>query len=121
MAKENMGTKINKLRIKNKDTLTGLAKKINYDVSNLSKVESGKYGVTLELLESIISVYGVDPRYFFEGDFTHAEGKVLLVEDLNLSNLGGKYHFTVDGIDATEEEIMEAVRLIRLIRPAGGD
>lgn len=118
MSEESIGSKIRKLRRENKDTLKSLSEKIDFDFSNLSKVERGKYGVSHELLQSLVDLYGVDPKYFFGGNFTEAEGKVLLEEDLSPSALKEKYHFNVDGTDATEEEIMEAVRLIRLVRPA---
>lgn len=114
--KENIGTKIKKIRLENKDTLKGLAEKINYDYSNLSKVERGKYGASIELIKSIANVYQVSPNYFFEGNFTDAEGKLLLEEDLTPSALSQKYEITVDGLEASEDEIKEAVRLIRMLR-----
>ena len=114
--KENIGTKIKKIRLENKDTLKELAEKINYDYSNLSKVERGKYGASIELIKSISDVYQVSPNYFFGEEFTDAEGKLLLEEDLTPSALSQKYEITVDGLEASEDEIKEAVRLIRMLR-----
>lgn len=116
MTKEDIGAKIRSLRLKNNDTLKSLSKKIDFDYSNLSKVERGKYGVTYDLLDKLVELYGEDPRFFFGGEFTAAEGKVYLEEDLSPSALKEKYHFSVDGTEASEEEIAEAVRLIRLVR-----
>lgn len=121
MSEEDIGAKIRKLRIENRDTLKSLSKKINFDYSNLSKVERGKYGVSFELLKSLVDLYEVNPNYFFGADFTEAESLMLMEEDLTSSALKEKYHFKVDGVQATEEEILEAVRLIRLVRPKGGD
>ncbi len=90
----NIGTKIRILRTENKDTLQILSDKIKYDLSNLSKIERGKIEVSLDLLQRIIDVYDVDANYFF--------------------NTGKKIIF--GGIEVTEEEIMEAVKLIRFIR-----
>ena len=91
-----IGTKIRMLRKENKDTLQSLSEKIEYDLSNLSKVERGKVDISLDLLQKIIDVYDVDANYFFKA------GKKLVV----------------GGIEVTDDEIMEAVRLIRFIRHA---
>lgn len=87
-----IGKKIRILRTENKDTLRSLAEKIDYDLSNLSKVERGKYEVPVDLLQKIIDVYKVDPRYFFNipVEFTNA--------------------------GATDEEILQAIKLIRFIQ-----
>lgn len=89
-----IGTKIRMLRKENKDTLQSLSEKIEYDLSNLSKVERGKVDISLDLLQKIIDVYDVDANYFFKN------GKKLVV----------------GGIEVTDEEIIEAVRLIRFMR-----
>lgn len=113
--KEHIGYKIKKIRMENKDTLKELAEKINYDYSNLSKVERGKYGASVDLIKSISEVYNVNPNYFFGESITDTEGNII-VEDLSPSALKEKYDITVDGLEATEDEIKEAVRLIRLLR-----
>jgi transcriptional regulator with XRE-family HTH domain len=107
---EQIGLKIKKLRKENKDTLKSLAMKIDYDWSNLSKVERGLCGASVDLLSKITEVYNINPNYFFEG-LTDAEGKVLAGDDMD------KYKFVIDGVQATEEEITAAVRLIRQLRP----
>lgn len=112
-----VGLKIKQLRKENKDTLKSLAKKIDYDWSNLSKVERGIYGASIDLIKKITDVYKVNPGYFFGDNFTEAEGNLLVEENLEPSDLKGKYNFIVDGEEATEDEIMEAIRLIRLLRP----
>jgi len=88
----NIGTKIRILRTENKDTLQNLADKISHDKSNLSKIERGKYDIPVDLLQRIIDVYKVDPRYFFNTP----------VELIKIS--------------ATDEEILHAIKLIRLIQ-----
>lgn len=111
-----LGLKIKKLRKEHKDTLKSLAEKIDYDWSNLSKVERGVYGASYDLLCRISNVYNVNPNYFFEG-LTEAEGKVLAGEELNETKLREQYKFVIDGVEATEEEIKAAVKLIRQLRP----
>lgn len=111
-----IGKKIREVRKKNRDTLKELADKIDYDLSNLSKVERGKYGASVELLNKIIKVYNLDPNYFFGKEFTKSESELLLEENLELSDLNEKYDFVIDGVTATEDEIKEAIKLIRYLR-----
>jgi transcriptional regulator with XRE-family HTH domain len=114
--KEHVGEKIKKIRTEHRDTLKELSKKIDYDYSNLSKVERGKYGASVDLIKRLSNVYDVSPSYFFGDGFTNSEGKLLIEVDLDPSELKEKYDFKVDGTEATEEEIMEAIRMIRYMR-----
>lgn len=100
-----IGTKIRQLRKENKDTLKSLAEKIGYDWSNLSKIERGSYGVTPELLNEILKVYNVEPDDFLGRSSVD-----------NTPHPDKKYKFIVDGVETTEREIIEAVRLIRYFR-----
>ena len=101
-----IGEKIRQLRKENKDTLKQLAEKIDYDWSNLSKIERGTYGLTYDLLQKIIDVYEVSPSYFLGEAYDVTE----------TPELDKKYKFVVDGVEATEREIVEAIRLIRHFR-----
>jgi transcriptional regulator with XRE-family HTH domain len=115
---KHVGLKIKDLRKENKDTLKSLAEKIDYDWSNLSKVERGVYGASVDLLKKIAEVYDVNPNYFFSDGFTKSEGNLIVEETIDPSDLKKKYKFTNDdGLEATEEEIIEAIKLIRLLRP----
>lgn len=114
--KEYTGNKIKKIRLKHNDTLKDLAKKVDYNFSNLSKVERGVYRASLDLIKRISEVYDVNPNYFLEEDFTESEGHLLVEDDLSPSALKEKYDFVIDGVEATEEEIQEAIRLIRFMR-----
>lgn len=113
---DNVGLKIRELRKQHKDSLKDLALKVDYDWSNLSKVERGVYGASVGLLKKITEVYNINPSYFFGEGITPEEGNLLIEEDLG-PGLKEKYRFVVDGVEATDEEIKEAVRLIRLLRP----
>lgn len=118
MSEINVGLKIRKLRKDNKDTLKSLAKKIGYDWSNLSKVERGAYGASVEMMKKIADVYNINPGYFFGDNFTKEEGDLLVEETLTPSAIREKYNIqNIDGIDVTDEEITEMIRLIRLLRP----
>jgi transcriptional regulator with XRE-family HTH domain len=113
---ENVGVKIKMLRKENKDTLKSLAEKINYDWSNLSKVERGVYTASIELIRKISEVYDVNPNYFLS-DFTESEGKLISEGNLDISQLKKKFDFrNIDGVEATDDEIMEAIRLLRFLK-----
>jgi transcriptional regulator with XRE-family HTH domain len=115
---QHVGLKIKELRKANKDTLKDLAKKVDYDWSNLSKVERGVYGASVDLLKKIAEEYKVNPNYFFGDGFTKSEGNLIVEETTDPSDLKKKYKFIDDdGLEATEEEILEAIKLIRLLRP----
>lgn len=109
---EHIGELIRKLRKENKDTLESLSKKLSYDLSNLSKVERGLYGASLDLLKKISQVYSIDPSVFFGEHFTKAESKLMLEDTLAISELKQKYDFQ----DATDEEIEEAIKYIHFLR-----
>lgn len=114
---KHVGLKIKQLRLENKDTLKDLARKLDYDYSNLSKIERGVYGVKVEILKKITEIYNVNPKYFFDDDFTESEGNLIVEEIMDPSDLKKKYRFENDGVEATEEEIIAALKLIRLMRP----
>lgn len=116
MAYNNFGVLIRELRKSRKDTLVSLAKKVDIDYSSLSKIERGERDASLDLIKRIVEVYLVDPKYFFGEGFTESEGSLLLEENLNPSDLKEKYDFVVDGVPATEDEIKEAISLIRRFR-----
>ena len=101
-----IGARIKQLRTEHKDSIRGLAKKLDYDWSNLAKIERGTYGLTHELLQKIIDVYDVQPSYFLGEAYTESE----------LPKWDKKYKFIVDGVEASEREVIEAIRLIRHFR-----
>lgn len=121
MKQDDFGEKIRKIRKLNKDTLKSLAEKIQVDWSSLSKIERGDRAASVELLRNIIEVYEVNPNYFFGDNYTETEGHLLLEDDLNPSVLKEKYVFEIDGEEASEDEIKEAIRLIRYLRTTKED
>lgn len=116
MKEKSIGSKIRKIRIERKDTLISLSKKLDIDFSSLSKIERGDREASVDLIKRIVEVYAVDPKYFFGEGFTESEGHLLLEENLQPSELKKKYDFIVDGVEATEDEIKEAISLIRRFR-----
>lgn len=56
-----VGKKIREFRMRNNDTLVELAKFLNMDVGNLSKVETGKRGLPPETLNKIADKYKLSP------------------------------------------------------------
>ena len=60
-----IGDLIRKIRLEHKDSLEELGEKVDYNFSNLSKIERGTRRPSVELLEKIADVYGVHISYFF--------------------------------------------------------
>lgn len=112
------GIRLKQLRKDNKDTLKELAAKIDYDYSNLSKIERGIYKGTLDVFEKIAKVYGVDVSYFThdtEG-FTSNEQDLLFERTLTPQELKDKYVFNIDGKPASDEEIEKMIEYIKEYR-----
>jgi transcriptional regulator with XRE-family HTH domain len=60
-----IGSRIRDLRTKNGDSLEELGKKLNFNYSNLSKIERGVRSPSVELLEQVAKLYDVKISYFF--------------------------------------------------------
>jgi transcriptional regulator with XRE-family HTH domain len=114
-----MKGKIKVLRKKNRDTLKDLSNKINYDYSNLSKIERGIYQPSLELLKKIANVYNVDMNYFFDdyNDYTSDESKFMGELDISShEELLKKYNLVLDGKKLSKKEIEFVIEVIRNLR-----
>ncbi|WP_414978764.1 helix-turn-helix domain-containing protein [Bacillus sp. (in: firmicutes)] len=98
--------KIKEIRKKYGDTLQSLAEKIDYDYSNLSKVERGVYAPSVELLYKIAEVYKINiSELLIESD-----NKNIL--DLTVT----ENIITVDGKQVTKEELTFLIQSIRIFR-----
>lgn len=62
---KDIGKKIRELRKQNGHTLEELGEKLNFNLSNLSKIERGFRKPNIELIEKIMKVYDVPLTYFF--------------------------------------------------------
>lgn len=62
---EKIGDKIREIRLKHKHTLEELGEKINFNPSNLSKIERGIRKPAIELVEQLAKIYDVPLSYFF--------------------------------------------------------
>jgi transcriptional regulator with XRE-family HTH domain len=114
--------KIKEIRKKNGDTLKGLAQKVNYDYSNLSKIERGLYEPSLSLLKKIADVYNVNVAYFLDGhQHTSEEASLMANLDLSLEELSSKYDLLLDGKKLSETELDLVIEVIRKLRQATDD
>jgi len=115
--KMDFGTRVKALRKKNKHTLQELAKKINFNYSNLSKIERGDRKPTLEFIEAISKVYDVSIAYLVGEEYTRSE-KDFMGESTQLSveELKEKYELVVGDRPATNEEIEEMIKYILIRR-----
>ncbi|MBM7655872.1 helix-turn-helix domain-containing protein [Neobacillus cucumis] len=107
--------KVKELRKKKGDTLKELAQKINYDFSNLSKIERGILQPSLPLIRKIADVYDVNLNYFLDL-YSKEEEEFLNYLDLNSTNILEDYRLYLDDIELTEQELELAIEIIRKLR-----
>ena len=101
-----MYVRIKEIRTRFGDTLQNLAKKINYDYSNLSKVERGVYAPSLELLYKIARVYDINISELL---ISYKSMDILDLEK-NIDTI------RVDGQQISQEELMFLIQSIRIFR-----
>ncbi|EOO22984.1 hypothetical protein ICM_06207 [Bacillus cereus BAG1X2-3] len=115
-----MGHRIKEVRKKNGDTLKILAHKINYDYSNLSKIERGIYNPSLTLLEKIANIYAVDIKYLLgleqKDECSVDENQFIKDIDLDSTDMLKKYNLILDGKPATKDEVELIIQVIRKLR-----
>ncbi|QDZ74528.1 helix-turn-helix transcriptional regulator [Bacillus cereus] len=107
-----MRFKIKETRKRFGDTLQSLAEKINYDYSNLSKVERGVYTPTLDLLHKIATVYNMKICDLIVPSNV-AGKKVLDIEDMELLQC---YTFTLNEEEISKEELVFLIQTIKIMR-----
>lgn len=107
-----MEIRIKEVRKKFGDTLQSLAKKIDYDYSNLSKVERGVYTPSLDLLNKIAQVYGINITELIILTDVNSIKKISLeeTEDPQI------YNFTLDGITISDDELDFLIQSVRIFR-----
>nr|WP_277753233.1 helix-turn-helix transcriptional regulator [Metabacillus mangrovi] len=96
-------------------TLKELAELVNYDPSNLSKIERGINQPSLSLLTKIAAVYSKDLNYFVD-QYTDAEKTLLHEMDLSSQNVLSDFNFYIDGKKVSEEELEFMLELTRNLR-----
>ncbi|MGD6817881.1 helix-turn-helix transcriptional regulator [Metabacillus sp. 84] len=108
-----MENRIKEVRKCNGDTLQSLAKKVNYDYSNLSKIERGLYVPSISLLKRIAEVYNVEIS-----DLLVSQKRNKEVIDLQSKHLFVKYDLIIDGQPVSQDEISVIASIIRRLRNA---
>lgn len=109
--------KIRELRQKKGDTIKELANKIQYDFSNLSKIERGLITPSLKLLSKIADIYDVPIAYFLEEEpLSKAEQSLIKDLELSSSDLMNNYKFMLDGKEVTNQEADFIITMIRKLR-----
>lgn len=114
-----IGEKIKTLRTDKKLSMRELGDKLGVSHAHISKLEKGINSPSMDLLEKIAQFFNIDVSYFFskeEDMFTKDEGDIINEQDLSLESLKGKYNLEIDGKPATEEEIEEMIKHIKLFR-----
>lgn len=107
-----MRFKIKETRKRFGDTLQSLAEKINYDYSNLSKVERGVYTPSLDLLHKIATVYSLEICDLIVPS-NLASKKNLDIGNMELLQY---YTFIINAEEISKEELTFLVQTLQLMR-----
>ncbi|MEK4503539.1 helix-turn-helix transcriptional regulator [Bacillus sp. FSL R12-0069] len=107
-----MRFKIKETRKRFGDTLQSLAEKINYDYSNLSKVERGIYTPTLDLLHKIATVYNMELCDLIVHS-NISNRTILDIEDMELLQY---YTFTLNEEEISQEELAFLIQTLKIMR-----
>ena len=103
---QDIGLIIRQLRKRNNHTLKDLGDRVNFNFSNLSKIERGERKPTFELLESLSELYDVPMSYFFR-------------ERKESNDIQGKWFSVIKESEEkgyTPEELKEIIQLVENIR-----
>ncbi|KXY36100.1 helix-turn-helix domain-containing protein [Bacillus sp. FSL K6-0067] len=107
-----MHVRIKEIRKKFGDTLQNLAQKIDYDYSNLSKVERGIYTPSLELLSKIAEVYEIDITDLLCSSKLNNKKNVSLEQ----TSISEGYLLSLDGEQISEDKLEFLIQSIRIFR-----
>ncbi|WP_242266501.1 helix-turn-helix transcriptional regulator [Bacillus cereus group sp. BfR-BA-01327] len=107
-----MHVKIKEVRKEFGDTLQSLANKIDYDYSNLSKVERGIYTPSLELLNKIAMVYKIEIADLLD-PLNLNRKKYLPLEKQCISE---NFLLSLDGEKISEDELEFLIQSVRIFR-----
>lgn len=108
-----IGEKIKRLRTEKKLSMREFGDKLGVSHAHISKLESGINSPSVDLLEKIADYFNRDISYFFEKE---DEDEIMFERNLSLEYLKEKYNLEVDGKPATDEEIEEMIKHIKLYR-----
>lgn len=114
-----IGLKINRLRVEKKLSMRELGEKVGVSHAHISKLESGLNSPSVDLLEKLAVFFNIDVSYFFskeDEDFTSNESNILYARDLSVEVLKENYNLEIDGKPATDEEIEEMIKHVRMYR-----
>lgn len=116
-----IGERLKKLRLERKLSTRKLAEKLGVTQSHISKVENSINKPSTRFIEKAAAYFEVDPSFFFINDqdlneYTIEEQEILFDRKLTVQELKNKYDLVIDGEEATDEEIEEAIKYIKAIR-----
>jgi transcriptional regulator with XRE-family HTH domain len=106
---KDISKKIRDIRKKHGHTLEELGEKLNFNPSNLSKIERGVRKPNLELIEQLMEIYEVPLTYFF--------GEQSELSD-ELKNIGVDWVSFIDEMEdknITPEEIKAILEIVKKV------
>ncbi|MFN7250041.1 MAG: helix-turn-helix domain-containing protein [Anaerobacillus sp.] len=105
-----IGQKIKELRMQHGMTLKELGGAINFNYSNLSKIERGNRKPAIDVLESLSNYFNIDIAYFFSSpQKTHSKTELPDIELI---------HFTKE-LKQKNISLQELRELVEKIEPGG--
>lgn len=108
-----IGQKINKLRTDRKLSMRELGDKIGVSHAHISKLESGINSPSVDLLEKLADFFNIDISYFFTKD---VDDMIMYEKNLSIEYLKENYNLVIAGKQATDDEIEEMIKHIKLYR-----
>lgn len=108
-----IGEKIKYLRTRKGISMRELGDNLGVSHAHISKLESGINSPSVDLLEKLSEFFNIDVSYFFA---RKDEDEILFERDLSLEHLKDKYNLEIDGKPASDEEIKEMIKHIKMYR-----
>lgn len=108
-----IGEKIKKLRTARKLSMRELGEKLGVSHAHISKLESGINSPSVDLLEKLADYFNIDVAYFFARD---VDDIIIYEKNLSIENLKENYNLVIAGKPATDEEIEEMIKHIKMYR-----
>lgn len=90
-----------------------LGEKIGVSHAHISKLESGINSPSVDLLEKLADYFNIDVAYFFAKG---VDDVIVYEKNLSIEYLKENYNLVIAGKPATDDEIEEMIKHIKLYR-----
>lgn len=121
---EKLRHRIKELRNEGKMTQSHVANELNITQSTYSSYEIGRTIPSVEVLESIATLYDVTTDYLLgKTDLAISPSEMDFINDIDLENeeLMKKYNLTIGDLEVTPEELTHFIAIIKINLKKGTD